>query len=54
MALNLVLGKAFLLMYFVWLHQWPSRHYTEWIPGFGEKTYYMLDHKGYHRNQDGV
>ena len=28
-------------------------HYTEWIPAFGEKTYYKLDHKGYHHNQDG-
>lgn len=32
----------------------PSRHCTGWIPVFDENTYYKLDHKGYHHNQDWV
>ena len=37
----------------LWLLLWPAKHYTERIPAFGENTYYTLDHKGYHHNQDG-
>ena len=55
MTLNLVLGRAFLMIRLaVCVQLWLSRHYTEWIPAFGEKTYYTLDHKMYHHNQGGV
>ena len=54
MTLNLVLDRTLLLMGLVWFQLWPSRHYTDWIPAFGEKIYYTLYHKGYHRNQMGV
>ena len=52
-TLNLVLRRAFLSMCFVWLQLWPSRYYAEWIPD-NEKEYDVLDHQGYHNNQDGV
>ena len=51
MNLKLVLGKAFLSMCLVWLQLLPSRHYTEWVPAYGKKTYYKgYHHKGYHHS----
>ena len=32
----------------------PSKHYTEPIPEFGEKTCYKLDQNGYDHDQGGV
>ena len=54
MNMIVVRSRAFLLKCLVWLQLWQSRHYTEWIPDFGEKTYYTLNDKGYHQNQSGV
>ena len=52
-TLSLVLGRAFLLMCLVRLQLRSSRRYTEWIPAFGEKAHYALDHREYHHNQGG-
>ena len=52
--LNPILGKVFLLRYLVLRQLWPSRHYTEKIPVYGERTYYKLDHKDCRQNQGRV
>ena len=52
--LNPILGKVFPQRYLV-LHQLcPSRHYTEQIPLYGERTYYKLDDKECCHNQGRV